>query len=234
MARPRADPELLRKIAVAVFELVAARGVDGASMRAVAGATGLSTRNAELPLHEQARPRALRAPLRVRHAARLARARRPRRQRARAPPAEVRPRARRRPRVVALLLRRHRPRGARSRARGVAGVSAARARAFFATCSASAQGAATAPPRSAPREAEHLSASPTASRFASSSTRGRRWSRPADRSWRRKLAPFARVARLCDSKGMRTPRTRRGARAPAPGRVRRPRARARGGQRSPS
>ena len=43
VARPRADPELLRKIAVAVFELVAARGVDGASMRAVAGATGLST-----------------------------------------------------------------------------------------------------------------------------------------------------------------------------------------------
>jgi AcrR family transcriptional regulator len=43
MARPHADAALLRKVVVAVFELVARHGVDGASMRVVAGRTGLST-----------------------------------------------------------------------------------------------------------------------------------------------------------------------------------------------
>lgn len=43
MARPHADPELARRIAIAVFELVAARGVRGASMRDVAKKAKLST-----------------------------------------------------------------------------------------------------------------------------------------------------------------------------------------------
>ncbi|WP_394846489.1 TetR family transcriptional regulator [Pendulispora brunnea] len=43
MARPRADPTLLRQVAIAVFGLVADHGIDGTSMRAVAAATGLST-----------------------------------------------------------------------------------------------------------------------------------------------------------------------------------------------
>lgn len=43
MARPLADPELRRKIAVAVFTLVAEHGIDGVRMRAASLATGLST-----------------------------------------------------------------------------------------------------------------------------------------------------------------------------------------------
>jgi len=43
MARPLADPELRRKIAVAVFTLVAEHGVDGVRMRTASSATGLST-----------------------------------------------------------------------------------------------------------------------------------------------------------------------------------------------
>jgi AcrR family transcriptional regulator len=43
MARPHADATLLRRVVVAVFELVAEHGVDGASMRRVAARTGLST-----------------------------------------------------------------------------------------------------------------------------------------------------------------------------------------------
>jgi AcrR family transcriptional regulator len=43
MARPLADPNLDRRIAMAVFELVARHGVDGLGVRLVAEAAGLST-----------------------------------------------------------------------------------------------------------------------------------------------------------------------------------------------
>jgi AcrR family transcriptional regulator len=43
MARPIADPNLDRRIALAVFELVARHGVDGLGVRLVADAVGLST-----------------------------------------------------------------------------------------------------------------------------------------------------------------------------------------------
>ncbi|MDQ3034213.1 MAG: TetR/AcrR family transcriptional regulator [Myxococcota bacterium] len=43
MGRPLADPELDRRIVMAVFELVAQHGVDGLGMRQLAAATGLST-----------------------------------------------------------------------------------------------------------------------------------------------------------------------------------------------
>ncbi len=43
MARPLADPELLRKVAVAVFTLVGKHGIEGFRMRAVSAETGLST-----------------------------------------------------------------------------------------------------------------------------------------------------------------------------------------------
>ena len=42
MARPRGD-DVKRDVALATFELIAARGVDGMSMRALSEATGLST-----------------------------------------------------------------------------------------------------------------------------------------------------------------------------------------------
>src|ERR1700753_3054680 len=43
MARPHADPQLLRRIAIAVFEHVAELGVEGASVRGVARRASLST-----------------------------------------------------------------------------------------------------------------------------------------------------------------------------------------------
>jgi TetR/AcrR family transcriptional repressor of bet genes len=43
MGRPLADPDLDRRIVMAVFDLVARHGVDGLGMRRVAAATGLST-----------------------------------------------------------------------------------------------------------------------------------------------------------------------------------------------
>src|SRR5260370_40522365 len=43
MARPHADPDLLRKVVIEVFDLIAVYGVSGASMRRVGVRLGLST-----------------------------------------------------------------------------------------------------------------------------------------------------------------------------------------------
>src|SRR5262245_59245399 len=43
MARPHLDPTLMRRVVIEVFDLIAAHGVDGASVRLVAKRLGLST-----------------------------------------------------------------------------------------------------------------------------------------------------------------------------------------------